>query len=137
MTGYWNRTRSHNFIIIEQYEDEMITKLKFLTEAYAETQDGAWLNDFDWMRVPVRFKKLKHDVIGYHFFGKITLMEVCDVSLIFDIYIHELRHVWQSKKQPLRYLAGKLFRRLIEDDADAEEFKALKWYNNREKKCAQ
>jgi hypothetical protein len=106
----------------------MITKLKSLASAYAKTPDGSWLNDFDWKNVPVKFKKLKHDVVGCHFLGRITLMEVVDVSLIFDIYIHELRHVWQSKKQPLRYLAGKLFRRLIEDDADREEAKAAEWF---------
>ena len=111
----------------------MITKLKSLASEYATTPSGSWLNEFDWKAVPVRFKKLKHDVIGYHFFGRITLMEVVDVSLIFDIYIHELRHVWQSKKQPLRYLVGKLFRKLIEDDADREETKALTWLNLRNK----
>ena len=109
----------------------MIDKLKNLASDYAETPSGKWLNEFDWKSVPVRLKKLKHGVIGYHFFGRITLMEVVDVSLIFDIYIHELRHVWQSKKQPLRYLAGKLFRKLIEDDADTEELKANKWYSGR------
>lgn len=107
----------------------MLTQLKKLTTDYAKTADGSWLNDFDWQNVPVKFKKLTNGVIGYHFFGQITLMEVCDVSLIFDIYIHELRHVWQSKKQPLRYLAGKLIRPLIEKDADREEEKALKWVN--------
>lgn len=106
----------------------MTNQLQSLAEEYAKTPHGKWLNDFDWKSVPVRFKRLKHDVIGYHFFGRITLMEVADISLIFDIYIHELRHVWQAEKQPLRYLVGKLFRRLIEDDADREEAKAAEWY---------
>lgn len=109
----------------------MIKELKYLSSEYAETLSGKWLNEFDWKSVPVRFKKLKHGVVGCHFLGRITLMEVVDVSLIFDIYIHELRHVWQSKKQPLRYLVGKLFRKLIEDDADREEAKALTWFNSR------
>lgn len=109
----------------------MINKLKFLAEEYAETQDGAWLNDFDWDNVPVKFKPLGWDIVGCHFCGTIMLKETACVELIFDIYIHELRHVWQWKKQPLRYLAGKLFRRLIENDADNEELKALKWLNNR------
>lgn len=111
----------------------MINKLKSLASEYAGTPSGAWLNEFDWQNVPVMFKKFKHDVVGCHFLGRITLMEVVDVSLIFDIYIHELRHVWQSKKQPLRYLVGKLFRKLIEDDADREEAKALTWFNSRNK----
>lgn len=109
----------------------MIDKLKFLAEEYAETSDGFWLNDFDWDSVPVKFKPLGWDIVGCHFCGTIMLKETTCVELIFDIYIHELRHVWQMKKQPLRYLAGKLFRRLIEDDADREESKALKWYREK------
>ena len=109
----------------------MVKQLKSLASEYATTPSGNWLNEFDWVSVPVRFKNLRHDVVGYHFCGRITLMEVCDVSLIFDIYIHELRHVWQAKKQPLRYIVGKLFRKLIEDDADREESKANKWYSGR------
>lgn len=107
----------------------MLKQLQYLASDYAKTSDGVWLNDFDWRRVPVRFKELRNDVVGYHFLGTITLMKVVDVSLIFDIYIHELRHVWQWKKQPLRYLIGKLIRPLIEKDADREERKALEWYN--------
>lgn len=108
----------------------MIDQLKNTAYEYAKTPYGKWLNDFDWQSVPVKFKKLKYDVVGYHFFGRITLMEVVDSSLIFDVYIHELRHVWQSKKLPLRYLVGKLFRKLIEDDADREEAKALTWLHS-------
>ena len=111
----------------------MINELKSLAYAYAKTPDGSWLDEFDWQNVPVKFKKLKQNVIGYHFLGRITLMAVVDVSLIVDIYIHELRHVWQSRKQPLRYLVGKLFRKPIEDDADREEAKALTWFNSRNK----
>lgn len=110
----------------------MINELKSLASEYAKTSDGLWLNEFDWNGVPVKFKKLSNDVIGYHFFGKITLLEVCDASLIFDIYIHELRHVWQAKKRPIFYLIGKIFRFLIEDDADNEEMKALNWFRNKQ-----
>ena len=109
----------------------MTNELQSLASEYAETPSGKWLNEFDWQNVPVKFKKLKHDVIGYHFFGRIKLMEVCDVSLIFDIYIHELRHVWQSRKQPLRYFAGKLYRPLIEDDAEEQEQLAEYWYKEK------
>ena len=111
----------------------MVKQLKSLASEYAKTPDGKWLNDFDWKKVPVRMDDMIGSVVGCYFFGTITLKESPDAGLIFDIYIHELRHVWQSKKQPLRYLAGKLFRRLIEDDADTEEAKAAQWY--REEKC--
>ena len=109
----------------------MLNQLKSLADEYSKTADGDWLNDFNWCAVPVKFKNLKNGVVGCHFFGTITLKESPDAGLIFDIYIHELRHVWQFRKQPLRYLAGKLFRRLIEDDADREEFKAFKWYREK------
>ena len=109
----------------------MLNQLKSLASEYAETADGAWLNEFDWKSISVKFKKLKHDVVGYHFLGTITLLEVVDPALIFDIYIHELRHVWQFKKKPLLYLVGKLLRFLIEDDADREESKAYNWLNQR------
>ena len=108
-----------------------MVKLKELAESYSRTAEGSWLDDFDWKSVPVKFKQLRNDVVGYHFLGTITLLEVVDESFIFDIYVHELRHVWQWKKHPLRYIAGKLYRPLIEDDADREELKALKWYENR------
>ena len=110
----------------------MITDLKSLADEYSKTSEGSWLNEFDWSSVPVKFKKLKNDVVGYHFFGAITLMEVCDANIIFDIYIHELRHVWQAKKHPFFYLIGKLLRFLIENDADAEEAKALNWITNKQ-----
>ena len=111
----------------------MINELKKLATEYAKTEDGKWLNEIDWINVPVTFKELGGYIMGYHFFGRVVLREVCDISLIFDIYIHELRHVWQSKKQPLRYLIGKLFRFIIENDADIEEKKALNWFENLKK----
>jgi hypothetical protein len=106
----------------------MINELKALATEYAKTEEGAWLDEFDWASTPVRFKVITSDTMGYHFLGHITLREVVDISLIFDIYIHELRHVWQFKKHPVMYLIGKIFRPLIENDADAEEAKALKWF---------
>lgn len=109
----------------------MLKQLQSLTTEYAKTADGRWLNEFDWKAVPVKFKNFTNGVIGCHFFGKITLMKVVDAGLIFDIYIHELRHVWQWKKRPVRYLLGKLIRPLIERDADREEKKAFEWYNKK------
>ena len=108
----------------------MVNELKKLANEYAKTEDGKWLNDIDWIKVPVSFEDLKGDIMGYHFFGNVVLREVYDISLIFDIYIHELRHVWQSKKHPLKYLIGKIFRFIIENDALKEEAKALKWFDN-------
>lgn len=112
----------------------MINELKFLASEYAKTTDGSWLNEIDWINVPVTFKNLKGDIMGYHFFGRVVLREVCNIDLIFDIYIHELRHVWQSKTNPIKYLIGKIFRFIIENDADKEEKKALNWFYENEKR---
>lgn len=111
----------------------MINELKFLAAEYAKTNEGLWLNEIDWINVPVSFKQLGGDIMGYHFFGRVVLREVCCIDLIFDIYIHELRHVWQSKKHPLKYLIGKIFRFIIENDAKDEEVKALNWFYENKK----
>lgn len=104
-------------------------KLKQLTSEYAHTADGRWLNDFDWKKVPVEFCNLPFGIVGMYSFGKIKLLNCPDPGLIFPIYVHELRHRWQRKKHPFKYLIGKLYRPLIEDDADEQEKLADDWYN--------
>lgn len=106
------------------------SKLHMFAHEYRMTESGSWLGDFLWYDIPIEFKKLKNDVVGYYAFGKIVLMEVLGAEVIFDIYIHELRHAWQRQKHPFRYFIGKLYRPLIEEDADREELKALKWLND-------
>lgn len=102
--------------------------MKTITAEYAQTHDGMWLNDFDWQSVPVEFCNLKFGIVGTYSFGKIKLLNCPDPGLIFPVYIHELRHRWQSKKQPVKYFLGKLYRPLIEDDADKHEKSAEEWY---------
>lgn len=105
----------------------MLTKLKVKIEQYSETPSGKWLKDFDWSSVPVTFKdKFPGDVAGYYSFGKIVLLNT-DIFTIFPIYVHELRHRWQWKKNPLKYIIGKLYRPLIQNDAYAEQDKATEW----------
>ena len=108
-----------------------IAALKELAGEYSKTAAGKWLSDFDWRAVPVKFAKLGHGIVGCHSFGRIYLLETVDIGLVFDIYIHELRHVWQWKKKPMVYLIGKLYRPLIERDADEKEKEALDWYLHR------
>lgn len=107
---------------------DLIQELQEKAELYAKTPDGSWLNEFDWSSVPVTFKNDLPDYIaGYYSFGGIVLREA-DVASIFAIYVHELRHRWQRLKHPVRYLIGKIYRPLIENDADEQETLADYWF---------
>ena len=104
----------------------LLEELKDEVWRYSQTEDGQWLNNLDWIDVPVSFKdKLPGDIAGLYSFGGIVLLHA-DLSTIFPIYVHELRHRYQWKKNSLKYLIGKLYRPLIEDDADMEQEKADK-----------
>lgn len=100
-----------------------------VANGFSRTTEGAWLNEFDWEKVPVTFcAKLPFGVVGAQFFGRILLLDSPDPGQIFSIYVHELRHVWQREKAPLLYYIGKLYRPLIENDADKFENIAEEWY---------
>ena len=102
--------------------------LKVNVGLYSQTPSGNWLNEFAWADVPVAFKnELPGDIAGLYSFGGIVLLRA-DLSTIFPIYVHELRHRYQWKKNPLKYLIGKLYRPLIEDDAYMEQEKADNWF---------
>ena len=110
----------------------LLEELKDEVWRYSQTEDGQWLNNIDWIDVPVSFKdKLPGDIAGLYSFGGIVLLHA-DLSTIFPIYVHELRHRYQWKKNPLKYLIGKLYRPLIEDDADMEQEKADNWFCGRQ-----
>jgi len=111
----------------------MMEELTKLASEYEETVYGEWLREFSWRAVPVEFRDLPFGIVGMQRRGRIVLKKSPEAALIFDIYIHELRHVWQRQKHPARYLTGLLFRPLIERDADAEEAQALDWLERRTK----
>lgn len=105
----------------------LIYNLKKYARKYSKTEDGKWLNDFDWQSVKlVIISELPGDIIGMYSFGKIFLLDT-NVDIIFSTYIHELRHRWQRVNHPWKFLAGKIYRPLIENDADAETVKADKF----------
>lgn len=106
----------------------MMCTLDAITVKYAQTEEGKWLNDIDWRSVPVEFTDLPFGIVGTYSWGKIKLLPSPDVGLIFPVYIHELRHRWQSQKHPLKYIIGKLYRPIIEKDADDQELLAETWY---------
>lgn len=107
----------------------LLTELQIKVGQYSETPNGKWLKEFDWSSVPVTFKEdLPGYIAGYYSFGGIALLRA-DISTIFPIYVHELRHRWQWKKHPLKYLIGKIYRPLIENDADEHQKYADDWFN--------
>lgn len=109
---------------------DLIKELHQKAELYAQTPDGAWLNEFDWknaLEVRVVEKFSFEWLSGFYGFGYLFIHQA-DVSTIFYMYIHELRHRWQWKKNPLKYLIGKVIRPIIERDADREQKKADDWF---------
>ena len=106
----------------------LLIQLQIKVGQYSETPNGKWLKTFDWADVPVVFKDdLPGYIAGYYSFGGIVLLRA-DLSTIFPIYVHELRHRWQWKKNPLKYIIGKLYRPLIENDADEHQKYADDWF---------
>lgn len=109
-------------------KEDFLNVLKDFVNTYQNTIQGKWLKDIEWATIPVTFKdELPGIIAGMYSCGKIVLLNA-DVSTIFPIYVHELRHRWQWKKHPLKYLVGKLYRPLIENDADREQQNADDWF---------
>ena len=112
--------------------DKVIATLHEYTREYAMTTNGSWLNDFDWISIPVDLKMFADpDVCGQYTFGVIFIMECGVPSVIFEIYVHELRHAWQKQKCLWKYLLGKIYRPLIENRAYEEQEKAGEWIRQR------
>ena len=105
--------------------------LQDLLRRYSATADGAWLNDFDWEKIPFDWSpkcNVGNGIMGMYSFGEIRLMDLEFVpDQIFPTLIHELYHRWQWVKHPWHYLLGKLVRPLIEVPADRETAKAEAW----------
>ena len=115
--------------------DEIKRQLVMLVRKYCLTEEGAWITDFEWTKIPVELKELKGSVMGKYSFGKIIIRECYDANIIFSTYVHELRHRWQWLKNPLMYICGKVIRPIIEKDAYAIQDKAEKWIGQRQSIC--
>ena len=111
--------------------EDVLKGLRELASLYAVSEPGKWLQDFPWKSIPVNLKTLPKDVCGMYFMGRICLMNCGEASALFPIYVHELRHRWQRVTNPVRYFLGKIYRPLIERDADREENAASEWLDNR------
>lgn len=108
--------------------ESTLLKLKRIARAYAASGKAGWLDRIDWEAIPVDFPaSLPADILGMYAFGRIRLRQSLSVHAIFPTYIHELRHRWQWKTTPIKYLLGKIFRSPIEADAVTQEVRARTW----------
>lgn len=114
--------------------DKTVSDLKRIALKYSFTEEGSWLNEINWTAIPVSITELPKDVCGMYSFGRIWLMPCLQPEAVFSTYVHELRHRWQKEKHLLMFLAGKVIRPIIENDAEREEAKAQAWINGRETK---
>ena len=120
----------------------LIMNLKRYARLYAKTEDGKWLNEFDWQKVKLVTVSEFHDIaiMGMYSFGKILVRDT-NIELVFSTYIHELYHQWQKNQSFIHYVAGKFLRIFavilgrfgikydprFEREADAETLKADKF----------
>jgi hypothetical protein len=112
-----------------------IPELKHYANIYSMTEQGAWLNEIDWNSKPLFLKD--GPKMGSRWFGDIILVDPISKdmtdSMQFNTYIHELRHIWQTKKQGwIKYAIRNLFRR-NEPDAVEAGLTAQEWYGD--EKC--
>lgn len=98
--------------------DEQRERLMHYVTRYAKTRNGLWLNDFEFRAIALEWcysMKPADGILGAFSFltGKVYLQpEEIDkiargsawVELLAPTLIHELRHVWQYKRNPLKYI---------------------------------
>lgn len=93
-------------------------RLMHYVSRYAKTRNGLWLNDFEFRAIKLEWcyaMKPADGVLGAFSFltGKVYLQpeEIDKIArgsawaeLLAPTLIHELRHVWQYKRNPLKYI---------------------------------
>ena len=98
--------------------DEQRERLMHYVTRYAKTRNGLWLNDFEFRAIALEWcyaMKPADGILGAFSFltGKVYLQpEEIDkiarasawVELLAPTLIHELRHVWQYKRNKVKYV---------------------------------
>lgn len=110
-----------------------------LVEEFSNTNEGAFLREFDWKAVPFWTESDKCNVdsgtLGVYHAAEDTigLMEACDPALIASTYVHELRHAYQRRKLGLvGYLLKKsVIRFVIEKEARQSENDFEAWIKSK------
>lgn len=108
--------------------------MKKTLEAFARTDAGAFLNEFDYKSVQIgelSFQKEGLVTAYYTVFGdKIRIAPDDNKDVYFGVLVHELYHVYQRYKYGLiPYLLLKaFFRAFLEKGAEEAELKAVEWH---------
>jgi hypothetical protein len=112
-----------------------IEELKYYANLYSLTPAGEWMNELNWRKASIRIAD--GPGIGSRWFINLILIDPISTdmtdSMQFGTYIHELRHIWQRKKQGcIKYAIRNLFQR-NEPDAEDQDDKAQNWLGD--EKC--
>lgn len=102
-------------------EDQMAVLMDAL-HRYSQTEDGKWLQEIDYTNVVYKWSPAMEN--SYVMAAKPLLgnsILVCPsggnpdywVSLITPAIVHELRHLWQKKRNTIRYAMWSLVGRLV------------------------
>lgn len=103
-------------------------------EAFARTEAGAFLNEFDYKSVEIGGLPIQQEGLVtafYTVFGdKIRIAPDDNEDVYFGVLVHELYHVYQRYKYGLiPYLLLKaFFRASLEKGAEDVELKAVEWH---------
>lgn len=106
--------------------------MKYFTKLcdFADEQ-AQWLNDIQLSKIKFVNKKLPLTSAMF-FIPTLTVYYEADTPVMeFSNIVHELRHAWQYKTMgKVKYFFMKAFnRKALEDDAWAEEEKAINWFS--------
>lgn len=92
-----------------------------LVKEFSNTDNGAFLREFDWKAVPFWTEadkcNDKSDTLGIYHAAEDTigLMEACDPELIASTYVHELRHASAAETRSCRIPPEKKVRPSVGD----------------------
>lgn len=114
-------------------------KMIGLVEAFSNTENGAFLREFDWKSISFWTEaetcNVDSGTLGVYHAAEDTigLMEACDPALIASTYVHELRHAYQRRKLGLvGYLLKKsVLRFVIEKEARQSENDFETWIKSK------
>ena len=109
-----------------------IAELRHYASLYSMTEQGAWLNDFDWKKYPVKW--IDGPGMGSRWLTNSIWIDpesdTMSENMIFNTYIHELRHIWQRKRQGVIIYALKNITQINEPDAVKAGLDAANWYGD-------
>ena len=107
-------------------------QLKKYAEKYAKTGNGSWMSEIDWKKYPV--KLIDGPGMGSRWFTNSIWIDpesaTMSDNMQFNTYIHELRHIWQRKRQGVIIYALKNITQINEPDAVKSGIDAANWFGD-------